>query len=90
MGLGIEAIVGIDAEADAGGDVQIVLIDGMGFGDGLQDFFRGDGHVARLLYFGEKDDELVASLTTDRIRSADAVNQACGDGFQELVSDQMT
>ena len=35
QGLGIEAIVGIDAEADAGGDVQVVLIDGMGFGDGL-------------------------------------------------------
>ncbi len=34
--LGIQAVVGIDAHADAGGDMEIVLVDGMGFRHRLQ------------------------------------------------------
>jgi hypothetical protein len=43
--LRIQAVVGIDAHADAGGDVKIVFVDGMALCHRLQHPLRRDGRI---------------------------------------------
>ena len=90
MGLGIEAIVGIDAEADAGGDVKIVTIDGMGFGHVPQHSSGDYGSIFGLVDFRKQDDKFISSLTANGVRVAHAIHQASGDGLQQFVSGGVT
>ena len=88
-GLGVQAVVGIDADANAGGDVQIVLVDGMSVRDGLQHSSRGDRSILGLLHFRKQHDEFIASLAADGVRGAHAIHQAFGNGLQKFVAGRM-
>jgi hypothetical protein len=88
--LRIRAVIGIHANADAGGDVQIVLIDGVSLPHRLQHPLRHDRGIFRSLHFREQRDEFVAALPAHRVRTAYAIHQALGNRLQKLVADLMT
>ena len=88
--LRIQAVVGIDAHANAGGDVKIVLVDGMSLRHRLQHSSRRDGSIFRLFHFGKQHDEFIASLPAYRVRAAHAIHQAFCDGLKKFVADRMS
>ena len=79
--LRVQPVVGKDADANAGGDVKVVLVDGMSFGHGLQHSSRGNSGVFRLFRFRKEDDEFIASLPANRVRAAHATDEAFCDGL---------
>ena len=87
--LGFGAVVGVDADADAGRDVKLMFLDQMGVRHGLEQSFRGDGDILGVGDFREQHDEFVAALPADRIRTAYTAFQAAGDRLQELVADRV-
>ena len=87
--LRVQAVVGIDAHADAGGDVKIVLVDGVGFGHGLQHSSRRNGGIFRPFHFGKQHHEFIAALAAYGVRAAHTFHQALGDGLQKLVAGGM-
>ena len=81
---------GIDADADARGDVKIVLVDGMRLRHRLQHSSCAVMAASSgLFHFRKQHDEFVAALPADRVRAAHAIHQALGDGLQQLVADRM-
>ncbi len=83
------AVVGVEADADAQGDVEPMATDEMGLGHGLDQLFGGEDSVLRIFDFGQQHHEFVAPLAADGIREADARLQALGDRLQQLVADRM-
>ncbi len=86
---GVPAIVGIDADADAGGDVQIVVIDPMRFAYGLEYSSRGDGGIFCLFDFGKQNHKFVATLAAYCVGGSHASQQALGDGLKQFVTERM-
>ena len=88
--LGIEAVVRIQAHADAGRDVQLVMVDGMRLGDRTQHSSRGDGRILQLFHLRKQHDEFIAALPAHRVRGAHAIEQAFCDGLKELVASRVS
>ena len=87
--LRIQPIVGKDAHADAGGDMKIVVVDGVGFGHGLKHSPRRNGGILRAFHFGKQHHEFIAALPAYGVRGAYTFHQPLGDGLQKLVAGGM-
>ena len=87
--LRVQSVVGKDADADAGGDVKVMVVDGVGFGHGLKHAPRRDGGVLRSFNFGKQHHEFIAALPAYGVRTAYTFHQPLGDGLQKLVPDGM-
>ena len=80
--LRILSILGKYARADAGGEVQIVLVNGMRLGQRLRHSARGDRLVFGLSYCRERHHELVArwwlTVSEPRTQSTRRLATDCG------------
>src|SRR5882724_13561459 len=85
----IQAVIRIDAYANACGDVKIVLVDGMSLRRRLQHSSRANGSIFRLFHFRKQHDEFVASLPAYRVRAAYAIHQTFCDGLKKFVANGM-
>ena len=83
------AVIGVEADADAQGDVEPMATDEMGLGHGLDQLFGGEVSVLHRLDFGQQHHEFVAPLAADGIREPDAGLQAFGGRLQQLVAHRM-
>jgi len=70
QGVGVQAVIGIDADSDAGAGVQPVALDVVRLAEGVQDLVSHHGRVLRTLECGEHDDELVPALAGDDVALA--------------------
>ena len=77
----ILAIIGIDADANACGDVKVLLPDTMSIGHSLHHSSRRNGGIFRLCHFGQEYDEFVASLPAYRVRKTHTLHQTFSDGL---------
>src|ERR1017187_1121556 len=81
---------GIDADTDACGDVQIVPLNDMSVRQGVQDPLGCNGPVFGMCHLLKQDNELVASLATDGVRSAHAFEQLPGNGLKQFIANRMS
>ena len=79
----------MNADADAGGDVKIMAIDGVGLGNRVQHSSRGNRGVFRLRNLREQHNEFIPAQPAYRIRAAKALLQSPGDGLKKLVPNWM-
>ena len=88
--VGILAVFGIDADADARRQAdQHVIADAAGRRQ-CRDQLLGDrGRVGRLRHFGEQDQELVAAVAADRVGFAHRRRQALRGQLEHLVADRV-
>ena len=82
-------IVRVNADADADGDVQFELTDAVRYSECGEYFLGAERGVGSVLDVGQQDDELIAALAADRIRTAHGTAQALRYRYQQLVTDAM-
>lgn len=75
----------IEADTDAGGDVQFVSIDVKGRGQGLKDLLGNDGDFAGFGVLFQSDDKLIAAEPSQGVRFSHDGAQAFGDLLQNLI-----
>ena len=85
----IRAVVGVDADPDGSGDVQLVVRDLVRRDERGDDLLRAGGRVVRVLDLRQQHHELVTAETADRIRAPDARQQAPRHGLQQGVANHM-
>src|SRR5439155_8120434 len=84
--LGIQAVIRVHADADAGRDENVSLLDGKRIPNALEEFRRDSGRILFRRDPCEENDELVSSQARDGIASPYARLQPLGDAPQQLVS----
>ena len=67
--------------------LRYFLVDGVGHGQGTQDFAGDEDSVFGVADFAEQHDEFVAALTADGVGAAHATGDAAGHGLQQFVAD---
>ena len=77
---------GKEADADAGGDDDLVLADANGLGDGGEEFFADIFGVLVGAKIGEEDNELVSAHAADGVGLAHAGFESFGDLAEDGVS----
>lgn len=87
--LRILAVVGINADADAGRQPQHVIAHAAGSADRGDDLAGDMGRIRCLRYLGKQDQELVAAMAADRVRFAHRRHQAKRHQLQHLISGRM-
>ena len=83
------AIIRVNADADAGSDIEFVTIEPVRQRNGFHDVL---GDMRCLLYaanLGQQDHEFIAPLATDGIDATDIPVQLPGDLLQQFVADAM-
>jgi hypothetical protein len=68
--LGVGAVLGEDADADGGGDVELASFDVERVADGFEDFLRDERGVLGVRELGEEQRELVAAEAGDGVAVA--------------------
>ena len=87
--LRIQAVVGIDAHANAGGDVKIVLVDGMRLATACSILLRRHGSIFRLRPLRKAARRIHRRPAGSPCRRRGRNHQALCDGLKKLVADRM-
>ena len=85
----VEAVLGVEADADAGADEELVVVELERCAEAFEQFLRDLFGVLRLVQAGQQDDEFVAAETGHGVDIAQLQFQACGDGLEQLVADRV-
>ena len=85
----IRAVVGVNADPDGGGDMQLVLRDLVRRAERSDDLLRAGGRIVRVLDLRQHHDEFIPALAADRVRAADARHEAPRHGLQQPVANHM-
>ena len=88
--LGVQAVIRVHADADAGRDENVPLLDGERIPNALEKFRRDFACVLLRRDPCEENDELVSPQARDGISSPYARLQPLGDAAQQLVSGGVT
>ena len=84
--LGVVAVLGVQRDAEAGGDVEPLAFDHAGLGDGGEELLRHRLGVLGLADL-EQHGELVAAEAAHQVAVAHRAAQAAGEGLQHAVAD---
>ena len=85
--LGIVGIVGVDADADRRGHVDVVLLDLERLRDGVEQLLRDPAQHRRLLEVLDDHHEFVAAEAREQVGLAQRRRQRLGHALQQLVAD---
>jgi hypothetical protein len=88
--LGIVRIVGIDADADRRGHVDVVLFDPERMGDRVEEPLRDAGEQRRFLEILDDDHELVAAEPRQQADLAQRMGKRAAHFLQQFVADPVT
>jgi len=86
-GIHITAIIGINADTNAQGNVKLMVLDLVRQGKCCNQFLGDMGGILRLFNFRQQDHEFVTALPADRVRCADAIHQTISNRAQQLIAD---
>ena len=89
QGGGVAGVVGVDGEAEAGGDGERVAFDEQGFFEGDADGLEELIEAAVAVELGSDEDELVAAEAGEGIGAADELAEAGGDAAEDLIAGLM-
>ncbi len=89
QGFGVLTVIGINADPDACGRVQLTLDNVMGRRERGEYLVRGMQRIFRTLLFHQHDNELVAAVPTDCVGGANTGCQTLRNGFKQLFADRM-
>lgn len=78
----IRPIIGIDDDADARGDMQIVPVDLVRGAQRQQNFFCAAGRISGVRHVAKQNHKFIASLAADGIRVAHTTPQSLRDRLQ--------
>ena len=84
--LRIAAVLRVEGDADAGGDVEFMVIDGDRLGDRPKDLARHCRHVSDVRRSRDQQRELVVAHASHRVFLAHARVQTLGDFSQKMIS----
>ena len=88
--LRIRTVVGIDADPDGGGDMQLVVRDLVRRDERGDDFLRAGGRIVGVLDLGQHQNEFIPAQAADRVRAPDAPHEAPRHGLQQPVAHYMS
>ncbi len=85
--LGVDAVLGEDADSDRCGDVELAPFDMEGIADGFEDLLGDERGVLGMTELGQEQRELVAAEAGHRVAVAHARLNPRRHGLQKLVAD---
>ena len=86
QGVGVEAVGRVQRDADAGGDLHLLVLDGEGGIEHVGQAVQGLLAFGEAGQFADQQHELVAAQAADRVVLAQALGQAAGDLDQQAVA----
>ncbi len=89
QGLGVLAVPGVDAGAQAGRDGELLASEIVGLRDRAEDPFRQLLDLVAAPHLPDQEDELVVSEPGQHVRAAAEGQQALGDAAQQEVADRV-
>ena len=87
--LGVDCVIRIRDDPDAGGDINRVLADLVRLVQRHQDLLGADARVFGVHHLGQQDHEFIAALPAHRVGVAHAGEQALGGALQQFVPDRV-
>ena len=85
--VGVAPVLGVERDADAGGDVEALALDQAGLGDGGRTASSRDRFGVLGLVDLEQDGELVAAEAAHQVAVAHGAAQPAGERLQHAVAD---
>ena len=85
----ILAVLGVEADADAAGDMDVLILYGIGLITDVEQAARHFAGGGGLVEAGQQNAELIAVPARDRVMGARGEAQARGDFHQQRIADRV-